>query len=105
MERRDSSRADALTTVSLFALFMKISWTTAAATQFTLYMMILNIGYACGPMLTRLGLDYTQTYLLCAGLAIMPLAVLPLLDPESVVRRKQSETYDVLPHSGHRSLS
>ncbi len=81
----------ALTSVSLFSLFMKISWTTAAATQFTLYMTILNMGNACGPLLTRLGLDYSQTYLLCAGLAMVPLALLPLLDPESVVRRK-SET-------------
>jgi len=81
----------ALTSVSLFSLFMKISWTTAAATQFTLYMTILNIGNAIGPLLTRFGLDYRQSFLLCAGLAIMPLALLPLLDPDRVVRRRQSE--------------
>jgi PAT family beta-lactamase induction signal transducer AmpG len=81
----------ALTTVSLFALFMKISWTTAAATQFTLYMTILNMGNALGPMLTRLGLDHAQAYMLCAGLAVLPLGVLPLLDPARVVRRKLHE--------------
>jgi PAT family beta-lactamase induction signal transducer AmpG len=81
----------ALTSVSLFALFMKISWTTAAATQFTLYMTVLNLGNATGPLLTRLGLGYAETYLLCAGLAVLPLFVLPLLDPESVLRRKRSE--------------
>jgi PAT family beta-lactamase induction signal transducer AmpG len=81
----------ALTTVSLFALFMKISWTTAAATQFTLYMTVLNIGNATGPMLTRLGLDYMDTYLLCAGLAVLPLAFLPLLNPAPVLQRKLQE--------------
>ena len=79
----------ALTSVSLFAFFMKISWTTAAATQFTLYMTILNIGFAGGPLLTRLGLDYADTYLLCAALAIVPAVFLPLLNPAGVVRRKQ----------------
>ena len=78
----------ALTSVSLFAFFMKISWTTAAATQFTMYMTILNIGFAGGPLLTRLGLDYTDTYLLCAALAIVPVVFLPLLNPASVDRRK-----------------
>ena len=81
----------ALTTVSLFAFFMNISWTTAAATQFTLYMTILNIGSATGPMLTRLGLGYASTFLLCAGLAVLPLLVLPLLDPAQVTRLKLAE--------------
>ena len=68
---------------------MKIAWTTAAATQFTLYMTLLNAGNAFGPVLTRLGLGYAESYLLCAALAVLPLAVLPLLDPESVVRRRR----------------
>ncbi len=84
----------ALTSVSLFALFMKISWTTAAATQFTLYMTIFNIGNASGPMLTRLGLGFAESYLLCAGLAMLPLTVLPFLDPEGVVRIKLADLRD-----------
>ena len=34
--------------VSLLALFMNISWTRAAATQFTLYMTLSNVGFAIG---------------------------------------------------------
>jgi PAT family beta-lactamase induction signal transducer AmpG len=78
----------AMTSVSLFSLFMKIAWTTAAATQFTLYMTVLNAGNALGPMLTRLGLDHPAAYLLCASVAVLPLGLLPLLDPASVERRK-----------------
>ena len=50
--------------------------------------MRTDIGFASGPLLTRLGLGYAETYLLCAVLAILPTAFLPLLDPASVVRRK-----------------
>lgn len=86
----------AMTSVSLFSLFMKISWTTAAATQFTLYMTMLNVGHAFGPVLTRLDLGYPKTYMLCAALATLPLMVLPLLNPDNVLRRKLLELRDSL---------
>ena len=41
----------AFATVSLFSLYMKVSWTRAAATQFTLYMALSNLGYAVGAKL------------------------------------------------------
>ena len=41
----------AFTTVALFAVYMKCCWTAAAATQFTLYMALNNIGYTLGTKL------------------------------------------------------
>ena len=73
----------AMTTVSLFSLFMAISWTTAAATQFTLYMTALNLGNAFGPTLTRLNHDNASTYFLCAAVSALPLLILPWINPRS----------------------
>ena len=81
----------AFTTVSLFSLYMKISWTGAAATQFTLFMTLSNLGTAIGPFLTRFGLGDQASYLLCAGLALVPIPFLVLLKPETVVRRRDME--------------
>ena len=81
----------ATTAVSAFSLFMKISWTAAAATQFTVYMAVSNLGYAAGPMLTRLHLDDPSSYLAAAAVAFLPLPFLFLLRPDSVVARKLAE--------------
>lgn len=72
----------AFATVSLFALFMKVSWTTAAATQFTLYMALLNLGYAAGARLNgwlaALGAEpsLADAYLVAGCLPLLPLALL-----------------------------
>jgi PAT family beta-lactamase induction signal transducer AmpG len=89
--------AFALTQVSLFSLFMKISWTGAAATQFTLFMTLLNLGSALGPQLTRLGLADPASYLVCGVLAFAPLALLPLLRPHTVVERREAELVPTAP--------
>ena len=62
---------------------MKISWTAAAATQFTVYMAVSNLGYAAGPMLTRLHLDDPSSYLAAAVVAFLPMPFLFLLRPEA----------------------
>lgn len=87
----------AWTTVSLFSLFMKISWTGAAATQFTLLMTVQNAGYALGPNFTRLGLGHEASYLLCGVLALVPLLFLPHLRPDGVVERRRAEEALVRP--------
>ncbi len=80
--------------VSLFALFMKISWTPAAATQFTIYMTLGNISYVVGAELNSwlpaLGfeLGHQQMFLLAAALPTVPVVLLSLLDPEEVKERK-----------------
>ncbi|MEE2776952.1 MAG: MFS transporter [Acidobacteriota bacterium] len=83
--------AFAVAQVSLFSLFMKVSWTKAAATQFTMYMTLMNLGTAAGPYLTRLGLGDAASYYVCGVLALVPLALLPLLRPQTVVDRRQAE--------------
>jgi PAT family beta-lactamase induction signal transducer AmpG len=83
----------AMTSVSLFSLYMSISWTNAAATQFTLYMTVLNLGNAFGATLTGLGITQPRdAFFLCAAVSALPLLILPLIDPASVLRLKQSRT-------------
>jgi PAT family beta-lactamase induction signal transducer AmpG len=79
----------AMTAVSSFSLFMKISWTAAAATQFTLYMGLSNFGYAAGPLLTRFHLDDPSSYLAAAAVALLPVPFLFLLRPDSVEALKR----------------
>jgi PAT family beta-lactamase induction signal transducer AmpG len=81
----------AMTSVSLFSLFMKISWTAASATQFTVFMTLLNLGYAAGPFFTRLQLSDSASYLVCGLVSALPILFLPLLRPDEVERRKLAE--------------
>jgi PAT family beta-lactamase induction signal transducer AmpG len=89
--------AVAFTTVCLFSLYMKVSWTTAAATQFTLYMALSNLGYAAGAKiltvidLMELRLATADYYLFAACLYAVPLLLLIGLDPDGVERRKIAE--------------
>jgi len=95
----------AFTTVSLFSLYMKISWTRAAATQFTLYMAMTNVGYALGAGLNRFndwinhwegsftilqGITLVEAdfYLVGGVVTLFPLTFLVFLDPDSIVQRK-----------------
>jgi MFS transporter, PAT family, beta-lactamase induction signal transducer AmpG len=81
----------AMTAVAFFSLAMKISWTGAAATQFTVYMALSNFGYAVGPNLTRLQLDDPASYLAAAAVAFLPVPFLFLLRPDSVEARKHRD--------------
>lgn len=90
----------AVASVSFLALTMKISWTAAAATQFTIFMALLNFGSAIGPYFTRLGWGDAASYVLCGVLALLPVAVLPLLQPESIARRKAEDLRVAATESG-----
>ncbi len=81
----------AVTSVSFLALAMKLSWTAAAATQFTIFMTLVNLGFALGPYLTRLEWSDAGSYMLCGVLSLLPLAVLPLLDPDAIARRRADD--------------
>ena len=84
----------AMLTVSMFSLYMKISWTKAAATQYTLYMAANNVGYAIGAKLLAwleyfgYRLDTADFYVLAGAMPILPLLLLTRLDPAAVERRK-----------------
>ena len=91
--------AIAFTTVSLFSLYMKSCWTASAATQFTLYMALTNIGYTLGTKLNSwlpalgFSLDYPAYYVL-AGLlpllAMLFLATIPGVDDKLAGRVEES---------------
>ncbi len=89
--------AMAFSTVAMFSLYMKVSWTTAAATQFTMYMAMGNLGFALGAkLLTWLDLAgydlrLDQLYLLGGLLPLVALVLLIGLDPDGVERRKIAE--------------
>lgn len=75
--------------VSLFALFMGVSWKLVAATQFTAYMALLNASRLIG---NRVGgwlegdVTYSQIYLLCALAITAAVMVLPLVNPTRAQR-------------------
>jgi len=87
----------AFATVSMFSLFMRVSWTRAAATQFTLYMAMGNVAYAVGAKLNSWvelagwSAGFAELYMLGGLLLIVPLLLLNGLDPDSVVARKRAE--------------
>ena len=108
----------AFVTVCLFSLFMKISWTAAAACQFTLYMAMSNVGFVLGSGLNRLNswiriwtdagfsslggveLATHHFYYVAAVLALIPLVFMPLVKPADVERRKKKERLvDIAPSS------
>lgn len=75
--------------VSLFALFMSISWRRLAATQFTGYMALLNVsttlGYlAAGFLEPRF--DASTLYLAAAGVQVVPVALLVIVRPAQAQR-------------------
>jgi PAT family beta-lactamase induction signal transducer AmpG len=92
----------AMATVSMFSLYMKVSWTKAAATQFTLYMTMNNIGYWFGTQMVKwfegasfpVGLaDY---YLVAGLLPLIPMILLFTFNPRGDESRQQSETLEML---------
>ncbi len=79
----------ALLSVSLFALFMSISWPRIAATQFTTYMAFLNLSTTIGSYSAgHMSNDYTATQILMFAGIVQSLIVLPvlLIDPQQTRR-------------------
>jgi len=79
----------ALLSVSLFALFMSISWPRIAATQFTTYMALLNLSTTIGSYSAGLlSIDYTAPQILMFAGIVQAVIVLPVLiiDPTQTRR-------------------
>jgi PAT family beta-lactamase induction signal transducer AmpG len=87
----------AFTTVSMFSLYMRVSWTTAAASQFTLYMAMTNLGYAFGAQLNSwiplagYELSLAKAYVLGGLLPLIPLVLLFTFDPNAVDKHKRED--------------
>lgn len=79
----------AIMSVSLFTLFMTISWPRVAATQFTAYMALMNLGttigsYAAGSL--GQAFSISEVFLLVGGLQIFAVAPVLLIDPRETRR-------------------
>jgi len=87
----------AFTTVCMFSFYMKVSWTAAAATQFTLYMAMNNLGYAFGAQLNRLlplagyELTFAESYLVAGLLPLIPLVLIFTFNPDGVDQHKRAD--------------
>ena len=71
-----------LISVSLFSMYITISWPVVAATQFTAYMAILNLSTVIGQWTTGqfARLDVATVFFIFAGVQIAVIALLPLID-------------------------
>jgi PAT family beta-lactamase induction signal transducer AmpG len=89
----------AMTTVSMFSLYMKVSWTTAAASQFTLYMAMNNLGYWFGTTLVTVtdGASFPASladyYLVGGLLPLIPLLLLFTFNPRQEVSTEQGMAF------------
>lgn len=82
----------AMGAVGFLSMAMNISWTRAAATMFTVYMTLSNLGHVAGNLLAgRLRDDLSLSYEACFAIAgvitLAPLALLPLVNPASVAAK------------------
>ena len=76
-------------TVSLFSIFMSVSWPVIAGTQFTAYMALLNVSGTAGTKLAgKMGdaPDYTMIYLVAGIAQIGFLLLIKLVDVEETRR-------------------
>jgi len=85
--------------VGFNSMGMEISWTKSSATMFTIYMTSSNVGHAIGnklvgPLQERLGLSYSNIFMVAGLSLIIPLALLIFVNPKQVAanRAKDEET-------------
>jgi len=79
----------ALGSVGFISMSMRISWTKAAATMFTIYMTVSNIGHVIGnklvgPLRDDYEFSYEQIFWFVAIVTWLPLLLLPLVNPQRV---------------------
>ena len=80
--------------VGFLSMSMKISWTKAAATVFTIYLTVSNIGHVIGnwcvgTLRGTLALSYQETFLAVGLFMLVPLLLLPVVRIEQVDRMKE----------------
>tara|TARA_B100001059_G_scaffold234232_1_gene276239 strand:+ start:5735 stop:7054 length:1320 start_codon:yes stop_codon:yes gene_type:complete len=80
--------------VSLFSMYITISWPVVAATQFTAYMAILNLSTVIGQWTSGqfARLDIASVLFIFAGVQIAVIALLPLIDIHQTRRVLGEET-------------
>jgi PAT family beta-lactamase induction signal transducer AmpG len=83
----------AIGSVGFLSMGMRITWTKAAATIFTVYMTVSNIGHVIGnklvgPLSDSYDFTYAQSFWFAAVALGLPLLLLPLVNPERVDQSK-----------------
>ena len=86
----------AMGAVGFNAMAMKVSWTRAAATMFTMYMTLTNVGHVIGNKAVawlREGgrCTYEQIFWVAGILCLAPLMLLPLVNPARVDAAEENE--------------
>ena len=79
----------AMGSVGYLSLSMRLSWTRAAATMFTIYMTVSNVGHVLGNYLVGwlregIELSYEKSFWVAGVAMLLPLFLLPLVKPEQV---------------------
>ena len=82
--------------VGFLSLGMRVSWTLASASMFTIYMTLSNVGhvvgnYFGGQLRENWLFSYQQTFYIAGLLTVVPLLLLLLIRPEEIDRRKAME--------------
>ena len=80
--------------ISLISLFMNVTWPRVGATQFTLYMALLNFGALFGLKMAGYfeeNFDYTSTIMIGGACQLMIAFVLPFIDPGQTRRELGNE--------------
>lgn len=83
----------AVGSVGFLALAMNVSWTRAAATMFTIFMTLSNMGHVAGNLLAgrmrdHHQLSYEASFVIAGALTLVPLALLWLVDVNSVTAKR-----------------
>ena len=88
----------AMGAVGFLSMGMRLSWTQSAATMFTIYMTVSNIGHVVGNAAAglpeRLDLSYQDTFWIAGLTMFLPLLLLPMVRPAEVDRLKDLELRD-----------
>lgn len=92
--------------VGFLSMAMRISWTKAAATMFTVYMTVSNIGHVIGSKIvgtlredSGFGLTYEQSFWIAAIITWLPLLLLPWVNPRRVDEMDQRNVLSTNPES------
>ena len=83
----------AIGSVGFLSMAMRITWTQSAATMFTSYMTLSNVGHVAGNWLAGRILEplgYEATFLFAATASMAPLLLLLRVDPGEVDRKKDA---------------
>ena len=87
----------AMGSVGFLSMAMRITWTTSSATMFTVYMALSNLGHVAGNKIVgdvRAAMSYEQIFLFVGIASLIPLALLPLVNPGQVDKYKYPKSQD-----------